>query len=360
VTVAANSGWKFDERINPAAHPFRILSLDGGGIRGAFTASFLATIEEKLGHSITDHFDLLAGTSTGGIIAVALALGERCDRVRDFYSEHGPAIFTRRKQLPIPLWLRLPARLANCLLARFKLDVDLIRQSRYDGESLKAALEEVFGGRTIEEATRRLLIPSVDLISGKTVVFKTPHQPDFIRDRHISAVDVILATTAAPTYFPHSVMKPGTAYTDGGVWANNPSMAAYVEAIKIRQVCERPDVDPLFTSDDIQLLSIGTGTPNYSIKAPESGTGVGWWAGHLLDVVSMSQAQGVHNQTNYVLGKRYHRVDFDVPDSSWSLDSVDLIPKLLHIGREKAAEHFAHLKHEFFSSTISHPYRPFA
>jgi patatin-like phospholipase/acyl hydrolase len=174
---------------------------------------------------------LIAGTSTGGIIAVALAFGEPCGRIRDFYSEHGPGIFSRREKLSVPSQFKPFAWLANKLLGRYKLDVDAIRQSKYDGKRLKEALDEVFGSRTLEEAKTRLIIPSVDLTSGKTVVFKTPHQPNFIRDRHFLAVDVVVATTAAPTYFPHGVMKPGTAYIDGGVWANNPSMAAYVEAI---------------------------------------------------------------------------------------------------------------------------------
>jgi len=158
--------------------PFRILSLDGGGIRGAFTASFLATLEETLDHSLTKHFDLIAGTSTGGIIAVALAFGEPCHRIRDFYSEYGPHIFARRQELSIPWHLRWLARSANKFLAPFGLDVDAMRQSKYDGKKLKQALEEVLGSRTLNDAKTRLLIPSVDLTSGKTVVFKTPHQPD--------------------------------------------------------------------------------------------------------------------------------------------------------------------------------------
>jgi patatin-like phospholipase/acyl hydrolase len=345
---------------NRPNHPFRILSLDGGGIRGAFIASFLAKIEERLGHAITEHFDLIAGTSTGGIIAVALAFGEPCKRIRDFYSQCGPGIFTRRPKLPLPRRWKFLAKLADKQLKqRFNIDIDSLRQSKYDGMALRSALEDVFGERTLEQATKRLIIPSVDLTSGKTVVFKTPHQPNFLRDRHFRAVDVVLATTAAPAYFPHATISPGTAYTDGGVWANNPSMAAYVEAIKIREVCVRSGIDPIFTPEDIQILSIGTGRPNYSKTPPEAGAGIGWWAGHLLDVVFTSQAQGVDNQTRYVLGKRYHRVDFDIPDNSWALDSIDLIPKLLHIGNEKAAEQFAKLNHELFKSTILHPYRPF-
>ena len=355
-----NPEWHPKGRPRLDARPFRILSLDSGGIRGAFTASFLATIERRLGHSIIEHFDLIAGTSTGGIVAVALAFGESCERIRDFYQKHGPGIFARREPLEVPCRWRLLARLADKRLADYKLDVDGLRQSKYDGAKLREALIEIFGDRTLEEAKSRLLIPSVDLTSGKTIVFKTPHQPNFIRDRHFRAVDVVLATTAAPIYFPHATIGPGTAYTDGGVWANNPSMVAYVEAIKIREVCARPHVDPCFEPHDIQILSIGTGRPKHSLTPTEIGAGLGWWAGHLLDVVFTSQAQGVENQARYVLGRQYHRVDFELPDNTWALDSIELIPKLIHFGQEKATEHFAKLRHELFRSTVSHPYKPFA
>ena len=354
-----NPGSHPEGQVKPASQPFRILSLDGGGIRGAFTASFLAAIEERLGHSVTDHFDLIAGTSTGGIIAVAMAFGERCERIRDFYSARGPEIFTRRPRLPVAKWLTPLMWFADRKLRPYKLDVDCLRQSKYDGIALRAALVEVFGNRTLEDAKKRLIVPAVDLISGNTVVFKTPHQPNSFRDRHSRAVDVVLSTTAAPTYFPHAVMNPGTAYMDGGVWADNPSIAAYVEAIKIREVCTRSGIDPVFSPEDIQILSVGTGRPNYSKTPPEAGAGIGWWSGHLLDVVFTSQAQGVYNQCRYVLGNRYHRIDFDLADSTWGLDSVELIPKLLQIGSEKAAEHYAKLRHELFSYGVTHPYHPF-
>ncbi|WP_165223327.1 CBASS cGAMP-activated phospholipase [Aquisphaera insulae] len=341
--------------------PFRILSLDGGGIRGAFTAAFLARLEKTLEHPLTEYFDLIAGTSTGGIIAVALALGEPCHRIRDFYQEYGPQIFSRRDALPIPGWvLNRLSVVANQYLAPYGLDVDAFRQSKYDGVVLKQALEQVLGTRTLNDAKTRLVIPSVDLVSGKTVVFKTPHQPGFIRDKHLSAVDVVLATTAAPTYFPHAVMKPGTAYTDGGVWANNPSMVAYVEALKIREVCTRPGIDPVFDMQDVQLLSIGTGKPKYSMTPPEVGPGLGWWALRLLDVVFTSQAQGVDNQVRYVLGEQYYRVDFDILDKSWSLDAVNLVSTLVHLGEEKAVENYAVLKRDLLNSTSNRPYHPFA
>lgn len=342
------------------AKPFRILSLDGGGIRGAFIAAFLADLEKKLDCRIADHFDLIAGTSTGAIIACALALHQPAIRIEEFYRERGPKIFTRRVPLPVVgWWEKTKAGFVEGYLTPHGLDYDQLRQSKYESTELKKSLEEVFGDQTIEDAKVRVVIPAVDMTRGQTIVFKTPHLPNMFRDRHYRVVDVLLATTAAPTYFPHAVIDEGSAYVDGGMWANNPSMVAIVEALKIRDAANREERDLPIDQESIYLLSIGTGKASYFAKPPENGAGVVWWAPHLFNVSSVAQSQGVNFQTRYMLGDRAFRVDYDLPDGTWSLDSVDMLAQMTKIGHERSIEHLATLQPVFFASRAMHPFFPF-
>lgn len=337
---------------------FRILSLDGGGIRGAFTAAFLADIEERTNCRICEFFDLVAGTSTGGIIAAALAAGEPAARIVQFYRERGPAIFVRPAR-PKTRMAKCRTWLANLCLRKTGIDEDWLWSPKYESGPLRDALEEVFGNRTIEELRCcRTVIPSVDLTKGQTVVFKTPHLPDLVRDRRFRVVDVVLATTAAPTYFPHATFGVGSAYVDGGVWANNPTMVAVAEALRIGKGCRRPGVDRDVALEAITVLSVGTGRAPYFAKPPAGGGGIAWWLAPLLELVSVSQAQGVHFQSSYVLGDRYHRVDFDLPNASWKLDCIDVVDQLIHLGRDRAAEHLASIQNQFLFQPTS-PYVPF-
>ena len=334
---------------------FRILSLDGGGIRGAFTASFLAQIESRIDGTIGDYFDLVAGTSTGGLIAIAVAAGIPANSVVKLYETHGPEIFrpqknyrarTRAQRLLISPALRILRPAARKLLG---VRVDDLLQTKYRAEALKAALVEVFADSKVETLRKcRVVIPSVDATAGRIVVFKTPHLPNLTRDRHESLVDVLLATTAAPTYFPHAANSSSGAFLDGGLWANNPSLVAYTEAMKIKMACTR-DVDPQFTPNEVQIFSIGTGEPRYSLKPPGNQAGLGWWGPKVFDVMSMSQSQGVDCHLRYLLGNRYRRINFDVPDSSWTLDAIEHLGALVHTGRQTAHDHLAGLIQDFFS-----------
>lgn len=338
--------------------PFRILSLDGGGIRGAFTAACAAEIEKHLGVPLADHFDLIAGTSTGAIIAVALALREPAEKIERFYRERGPEIFKRRTPAPMPVWKRPITWAVDKLLRRKGIDYDGLVQSKYEAEKLKGALAEVFGSRTLGDCSTRLVIPSVDLTRGQTVVFKTPHMPTLFRDRKVRVLDALLSTTAAPTYFPHAVVQAGSAYIDGGVWANNPSMVAYAETLKICESCSRDGLDEPFAHCDISLLSIGTGRPTYALAPPAAGAGLAWWAPHLFDVSSLSQSQGIDFQMRYVLGDRYRRIDYDIPEKGWALDRADLVDRLTHLGRNRATDTLIELRPLFFTGPAPrfHPF----
>lgn len=328
---------------------FRILSLDGGGVRGAFTAAFLAQVERKLGKPVGEYFDLIAGTSTGGIIATALALGEPAAAVEAMYEKHAEAIFSRPSERALPLWARL---LGPFIRKRMRgVDEAWLLGTKYEPHHLRRALTEVLGDRTLEQAKRRLLVPAVDLARGQTVVFKTPHLPGLDRDRHFRAVDVVMATTAAPTYFPHAVIGSGSAYCDGGLWANNPSVVAIAEACRISEACARPGVDSPFSPSEIKLLSIGTGESSYFVQPPGDSAGMLFWGTRVIDVMGTSQSQGIGFLCQYLLSDdRYRRVDFQMPDGGWRLDAVEMLAALIHRGREEAERQFESLKPAFFGA----------
>lgn len=360
---------------------FRILSLDGGGIRGAFSAAFLAEIERKLDIQLADHFDLIAGTSTGGIIGIGLALGEPADRIVSFYQAKGPRVFERRRSPNTGLMRRalqwtvegaavgrggisgLLVKLAapfcgwvvDRCVARFGVDLNALLRTRYEPVELERALKEVFGSRTLESTKTRIIVPSVDLVSGQPVVFKSPHLPDACsRDGDYTAVEVAMATAAAPTYFPHVCLRSGSAYCDGGLWANNPVLVAIAEAQRLFRTVRSSGQADDRTIDDIQVLSVGTGKGRFSVVPPDAAAGLAWWGPRILDVMSLSQAAGTNHAAGFVLGpERLYRVDFDLPDESWKLDSIEHLDKLVHLGRQTAHSHLSRLREVFFSERRS-------
>lgn len=159
---------------------FQILSLDGGGFKGMFSAAVLERLEADLGVSVVDHFDLVTGTSTGGIIALGLGAALRPAQLVDFYVDRGPDIFPgpRRRALRRPF------------------------RSKYRAGPLRSALEEVLGEATLADSQVPLAIPTYDLCNDDVYLFRTPHAPRLLRDRRERMVDVALATAAAPTYLP--------------------------------------------------------------------------------------------------------------------------------------------------------------
>jgi hypothetical protein len=119
--------------------------------------------------------------------------------------------------------------------------------------------------------------------------------------------------------------------------------------MKIRLDCTR-DIDPQFDPEEVKILSIGTGEQRYSLTPPGASAGLGWWGQRVFDVMSMSQSQGVDCHLKYLLGERYRRINFDLPDSTWTLDAVQHLGALIHHGRRSAHDHLAELRDEFFSN----------
>ena len=185
---------------------FKILSIDGGGIKGLYSSTILEHLEKKYNCSCSDYFDLLCGTSTGGLIALGLSLKIPASDISQIYEKHGHIIFPKQSKLK-----------------------GLIRQTFYHGKfsdiPLKGVLKETFGDKTISESNNLLCIPSYTYTDARPWVFKFDHKEGKLdRDNKAKYVDVALATSAAPTYFPLAEIDyyDYKQFVDGGVWANNP------------------------------------------------------------------------------------------------------------------------------------------
>src|SRR5258707_3497967 len=183
---------------------FQVLSLDGGGICGIFSAAMLTGLEKDLGRSVLDHFDLVVGTSTGGVIAAALGAGMCPADVVDLYVSEMRTIF------PGPRRLR---------------SVRQLFRPKYRTEGLEALLRRVFGDKILGESRVPLVIPSFDLGENRVYLFKTPHHERLKRDWKVPFWQVAMATTAAPTFFP-AVFLPNdhVRLVDGGASAYNPAV----------------------------------------------------------------------------------------------------------------------------------------
>lgn len=290
--------------------PFRILSVDGGGIKGVFPAAFLAALERTSELRMLEKFDLIVGTSTGGILALGLGLGFTGEQMLQFYCDHGPRIF--------------PARRWSWRLHALK---SLFRH-RYDPGPLRAALEGAFGDRRLGEAKVKLVIPATSAATGDVYIYKTPHHPRFVTDQHERVVDVALATAAAPTYFPPHTGPSGATLLDGGLWANNPVMVGVVEALA---VLEQP-------KESIRVLSLGCTTSPIALGSmTRRNGGVASWAKPAVEWLGHGQAVAATNQARLLLGKQnVLRVQPKVPPRLFALDDASAIDTLVGLGTECA------------------------
>ena len=239
---------------------FKILSIDGGGIKGLYSASILASFENKTGKNITDHFDMICGTSTGGLIAIGLATGMSAQSLVDLYMSKGSVIFPTSN---------------NNFIRRFQNSFKTIKQiffsNKHSIKPLKRILDNLFGEKTMGDANNLLCIPSFNLTNGQPKVFKkSGTQTEHFVDNTIKLVDIALATSAAPSYYPIHEHN-NFLYTDGGVWANNPSLCGLLEAIDY-YVGEGKEFD------DFSILSISSiTTPNGWVHTSnKSKSIVGW------------------------------------------------------------------------------------
>lgn len=303
--------------------PFRILSIDGGGIRGLIPALVLAELERRTGRPVSECFDLIAGTSTGGILALGLAVPGQGSRPRysaqdlaDLYLKEGARIFDES------LWRRITNPMG-------------LRAAKYPSSGIEAVLGQYFGEARLKEALVEVLVTAYDLEKRDAFFYRRR------RARADARYDVPMrvaarATSAAPTYFePLLVPWPDDrdVLVDGGVFANNPALCAYAEA---RQTLARGG------PEDILLVSLGTGIHATPYRYEDArGWGVAGWARPILDVIFDGVADTVDYQLRQLLPPgadgqpRYLRFQTDLDAGLSEMD--DASPGHLE-GLRRAAE----------------------
>ena len=271
----------------PKDKQFRILSIDGGGICGILPASILSELERRYLSSapIGGYFDMVAGTSTGGIIALGLAKGFTATQIRDVYVDRGQFIF------PPATGIR-----------RFLRNLRRVVHYVYDPKSLREELLILFGNDVLASVRGRVCIPAFEGRYGEPWIYKTPHHPDYDRDQHELLVDVCMATASAPTYLK-SFARNGYVMVDGGIWANNPVMNAVVDALACYQLDPR----------QIRVLSLGCGETSFRVTPGRMSGGLFQWR-HAIRAAMRAQSLNALGQAYLLLGKD-HVVRLDAPES---------------------------------------------
>lgn len=289
---------------------YRILSLDGGGIRGVIAAVILQRLEHEAGiNGWLQSVDLIAGTSTGGLLGLGIAHGLTPEFMRGVYEKDGPDIFDDS-------WvddLR---------------DLGKITGAEYDLTNLEAVLKRIFGRTTLSQLKRRVLITSFDLDgesngnrSWKPKLFH--NFPGIGSDEDMLAYKVGMYTSAAPTYFPSY-----GGYIDGGVYANNPSMCALAQSLD-RRYRDNPSISELV------LFSVGTGTSLQYIKGQELDWGYAQWAKPLVGLMLDGVAGIADYQCARLLDDRYHRLaPIFPPRISVPMDDVDRLPYMIRFAEK--------------------------
>lgn len=276
-----------------------VLSIDGGGRRGYIPAILLARLEEQLGRPLHEVFDYMAGTSTGGLLALGLAHGNKASALVHMYEDELPAIFAR------PFWWKLKTLWG-------------LLGPKYPGDGLRISLSKHFLNACLVDALTNVLVTSYSLKSHRPVVTKswTWHKNMFTKD-------VAYATAAAPTYFPAGK----SLLVDGGVFAQNPSL------------CILADVCELHPEASVTMVSLGTGSHESGLNKDPGGL-LGW-ATKIPNVLLDGSSDSINYQTKRhpifrTVGSSLHRFQCDLPDpDTRAMDGV-VVP-----GLRRAAEAMA-------------------
>jgi len=315
----------------PKDRRFRILSIDGGGIKGLFPATVLAELEQRYlgGRSVARHFDLITGTSTGGIIALGLGAGLTALNLADIYGQRGSEIFPEPTRSPIGrmrTWWRAKRHYLHY---------------HYERDALEQILTEILGDKPLGDSIARLCIPAFEGKHSEVFVFKTPHHADYKFDRFEPMVKVAMATSAAPTYF-RPLEHNGYTLVDGGVWANNPIMLAVVEALICFNVGR----------DQIDVLSLGCGEDPYIVSQAQMDVGGTLaWADVIFAAMRL-QSLSATNQARLLLGPpSVLRIDPPPNPKPILLDDLQRSrDELIPAARNAVDEHGDRIAADFLSS----------
>ncbi|HTU33125.1 MAG TPA: patatin-like phospholipase family protein [Candidatus Acidoferrum sp.] len=277
----------------------KVLAIDGGGIRGIIPALILSEIQKRLAADLYTFFDLISGTSTGGIIALGIGTQSNKNQpyspteLADLYVENGPAIFKKNLITPI----------TN------------LGRPKYSPDALQSTLVEFFGDTQFNTALTPLLVSSYDL-RGQVPFFFKSHRIAENSNYNWPVVSIARATSAAPTYFPPLQLIRGSdnyALVDGGVFVNNPAMAAYAEARALY-----PDAAQFI------VVSVGTGNRQDQITyATAKNWGLLQWARQIAPVFMDSVSEAVDYELRSMPGCTYYRLQVENLDpASPDMDNV--------------------------------------
>lgn len=289
---------------------YRILSLDGGGVRGIIPALWLQHLEQRLGYPLRNYFDLIAGSSTGAIIACAISAGIPTSRIVQFYREESAEVF------PAPasrLWNRVLRTLSEGVSA-----------PRYSDEGLARVLQRVFGNTRFAELTvKPTLVTSYNTLNREAVVFKNTKP----LHANLPVWEICKASASAPSFFPAHVMQIGeqkVPLVDGGVVANNPTACAIAEGVRINATISNSNRIDL---SNFIVASFGTGASTRPISIAESQEwGALEWAIPIVDVLFDGSADAVDYIASYLLAdEHYFRFQTPLTTAYDDLDRADPI-----------------------------------
>lgn len=321
----------------------RILCIDGGGIKGTCPASFLAALEDDLPEPIGRYFDLIAGTSTGGILAIGLALGLKAKDLLSLYETKGPDIFGQSGHPN-----RLVAWLSNARAALRHLSYP-----KHDIQRLEAALRPILRGKRVGDAQTRLVVPAWDVGHNGVYIYKTAHHDRLTTDYKKPMLDAALATAAAPTYFKTHRSVDQVGLIDGGVWCNNPTGIAAVEAITLLG----------WQREDLRILSLGCIEETYAL--PDRLSVLNFVFSPKLRSIGLlmdGQSKGALGTAKLITdhphsGEALYRYAAQTPAGLFALDDTSKIDKLTGLGASMAREAKPKLTPIFFQQTAE-PFDP--
>lgn len=316
--------------MQPENTPFSILSLSGGGFRGLFTAQVLAELEREAKKPIGECFDLICGTSIGGILALAIGLKTPMDNIVQLMEDRGEKVFPRwimRRIFPDCMGIWLENRFRGLFSARHKND------------ELKSLVNEIFEDNQIKHSHYHLMIPTVNYSAGTPQFFKTQYNTRFRRDGDCKMSDVAMATSAAPVFLPmFRNEKTGARYVDGGIIGSNPGLFGVHEAMT--QMGQNLDC--------IQLLSIGTmGSECRADSSQSTNIGVVGWGTQLFSLTIAAQEKAIGFMMQHQLKDRYYCID-ETPSSAQEKNiGLDIADKnaieVLKSMADKAVQNFVGL-----------------
>lgn len=305
-----------------------------------FPATFLAALEEDLGRPLWQYFDLISGTSTGGIIAIGLAMGIPASEIRDLYEKEGPRIFAQDRD-GIRGWM--DRKRASWRWA--------FNGPKHSSEYLESELQKVLGERRLGEAKTRLVIPAFHTTTKRVYIFKTAHHERLTTDYKVLARDAAMSTAAAPTYFKEFVTNEDVGLVDGGMWANNPTGVAVVEGVGTLEWAPR----------DISVLSLGC---LEEVDEMPSSTGALQFARKMSGYFMAGQSHGSLGLAHVLTGdvgasghKAIYRVSQPIPPGFYTLDDTSRISKLKDRALDEVRRQKPDLLKVFFQETAP-PFSP--